>query len=262
VTDVSVAYEGSAAAWEAGPARLYDRLAERIIASAGGELEGMLVLDVGAGTGALCRAVRARNGTPVALDPSADMLAHAGDAALISVTGDMLALPFIDNSFDAAVSAFAVSHVEAPVRALAEMGRVVRGGARVVVGVFGATPPNPSKDVVDDVAARFGYLPPAWYARLKAYLEPLSNTPELLSACAHAGGLHDVRIEDVVVDSGLNSAEAIVGYRLGMAHLAPFVRSLSSQRREDLLAQAVSEVRERGQAVRPRVLILSCRAAA
>lgn len=262
MSELCLAYEGSAAAWAGGPARLYERLAERIVAPLAAELNGALVIDVGAGTGAVCRALRAGGARPVALDASADMLAHGGGAAVISVIGDMLALPFLDCTFDAAVSAFAISHVDMPQRALAEMGRVVRRGGRVVVAVFGASPANPSKDVVDDVASRFGYRRPAWYAALKTRSETLSNTPELLRACAEASGLRAVHVDDIVVESGLDSPGEIVEYRIGMAHLAPFMGSLSAERRAELVRQAISEVRERGQAVRPRVLILSSRTSA
>lgn len=262
VSELLLAYEGSGAAWARGPTRLYDRLADRVLRGVAAELAGALVLDVGAGTGALCRALRSCGATPVALDVSPDMLAWVDGAAVVSVTGDMLALPFIDNAFDAAVSGFALSHVDAPERALGEIARVVRRNGRVVIGVFGAAAANASKDVVDGVAARFGHRRPDWYASLKARTEPLSNTPQLLRACAEAGGLRSPHIDDITVDSGIETPEELVDYRIGMAHLAPFVRSLPPERREEFVGQAIAEVRKCGQVLRPRLLILSCRAPA
>ena len=52
----------------------------------------------------------------------------------------------------------------------------------------------------------------------------------------------------------------MVEYRLGMAQFAAFVGSLTAPEREALLRDASAEVARRGQAIRPRVLILSSRA--
>ena len=61
---------------------------------------------------------------------------NAGLPAQVEVVeGDMRAIPLEDASFDAAVAGFAISHVDAPERALAEMGRVVRPGCRVIAAV-------------------------------------------------------------------------------------------------------------------------------
>ena len=65
------------------------------------------------------------------------MLGLIGDAAPGSVVGDMCALPFCDDGFDAAVSGFAISHIDTPERALAEMLRVVRPRGQVIAAVFG-----------------------------------------------------------------------------------------------------------------------------
>jgi ubiquinone/menaquinone biosynthesis C-methylase UbiE len=260
VTDLRRAYERAGNAWARGPSRLYDRLALRIVESTGEELRGSLVLDAGAGTGAICRALRSAGATAIALDASAGMLAHIGNAALLSVVGDISAQPFLAASFDAAVSAFTISHLEVPQRALAEMGRVVRARGLVIAAVFGAAAANASKDVVDQVAAEYGFVAPAWYQTLKVRTEPLTNSPERLHACAQAAGLARVTVEDITIDSGLDSPQAMVEYRLGMAHFAPFVSSLTAAKREALMRDAAAEVARCGQAIRPRVLILSSRA--
>jgi SAM-dependent methyltransferase len=259
ITDPSNAYQGVAAAWARGPAVMYDTLATVAIAGVADDLRGASVLDVGAGTGALCRALRMAGAFPVAVDTSVDMLDQVGGAAVLAIAGDMCALPFADRCFDAAVSGFAISHIDAPEHALLEMRRVVRLGGRVIASVFGEADGRVSKDVIDDVARQFGYLPPDWYVRLKTGTEPKSNTPALLRGCAETAGLEDVDVADVTVDSGLATPEAIVAYRTGLAHLAPFVNSLSAARRTAFIDSAVAAVRVRGQAVRPRVLVLSSR---
>jgi len=260
VSELRLAYEGAGAAWARGPSRLYDRLAGLVVESLGVDLRGRVVLDVGAGTGAPCRALAAAGATAIAFDASADMLTHTRGSAMLAVIGDMLSLPFLDGSFDAALAGFSISHILAPERALAEMRRVVRPAGAVVASVFGASPLNASKEIVDEVAGEFGYRRPEWYAVLKADAEPRSNTPELLASSASAAGLVDVEVRDVIVDSGIETPEAIVEYRIGMAHLAPFVASLDDQRRTVFLRRALGEVRRRGQPVTPRVLILSSRA--
>jgi ubiquinone/menaquinone biosynthesis C-methylase UbiE len=260
VTELRRAYEHAGDAWARGPSRLYDRLAVRVIESAGKQLLGCVVLDAGAGTGAVCRALGSVGAEAIALDASADMLVHIGDAAMLAVVGDICAQPFLAASFDAAVSAFTISHLESPERALSEMRRVVKPTGLVVAAVFGAAPSNASKDVVDLVAAKYGFVAPAWHDMLKTRTEPLTNTPELLRACAEAAGLASIAIEDITVDPGLDSPAAMVEYRLGMAHFAAFIGSLAAAKREALVRDATAEVAGRGQAIRPRVLILSSRA--
>jgi SAM-dependent methyltransferase len=259
VASVRDAYGASASAWDRGPSRLYDDLARLIVDPLAGELAGRRVLDVGTGTGALCRALRAAGATPLALDVSAEMLAHSRDAASLAVIGDMLALPFLDSAFDAALAGFSISHVEAPELALAEMRRVVAPGGPVVAAVFGASPPNAAKETVEEVAAGFGFRRPEWYVTFKTVTEPRSNTPDLLRGCAETAGLTQIAVRDLVAP-GPETPEEIVECRLGMAHLAPFVESLPGARRTLLLASAIEEVRRRGQPLTSRVLILSSRA--
>jgi len=253
------AYQGAAVAWTRGPALMYDRLASVALAGVADRLRGTWVVDVGAGTGALCRALRTVGAIPIAVDTSSDMLSLIGDAAATPVVGDMCALPFRDGRFDAAVSGFAISHSDTPEHALTEMRRVVRRRGHVIAAVFGKAPDGASKDAVDEVARDFGFEPPAWYIGLKTRTEPLSNTPALLEARAESAGLEDIEVADVIADSGLDTPESITAYRTGLAHIAPFVESLPPARRTEFFQCAVAAVRERGQPVRPRVLILSSR---
>ena len=136
---------------------------------------------------------------------------------------------------------------------------MVRPHGRVIATVFGEADARASKDVIDEVAREFGYQPPDWYVQLKTRTEPRSNTPTLLRGCAESAGLDDIDVADLTVDSGLATPEAITAYRTGLAHLAPFVTSLPAPRRAEFIDRAVAAVRERGQAVWPRVLVLSSR---
>jgi demethylmenaquinone methyltransferase/2-methoxy-6-polyprenyl-1,4-benzoquinol methylase len=76
------------------------------------------------------------------LDFSERMLERARQKApeLEWVEGDLLALPFVDGSFDAATVGFGVRNVDDLERGLAELRRVLRPGGRV--GVLEITQPR------------------------------------------------------------------------------------------------------------------------
>jgi len=259
MTHGGAVYEGIARAWAGGPSRVYDVLADAIVSAYPAPIADQRVLDIGAGTGAVARAVIRRGGRATAVDAAEDMVAHMRTEGIDAVAGDLLALPFDDATFDGAVAAFSVSHVDDPVLALSEARRVVRARGVVLVGLFAAAPANGAKAVVDSVAERFGYVAPSWYVRLKRELEPMTNTTALLSDCARRAGLADVVVSERVVDTGITTPADIVATRIGMAHLAPFVDGLDPVQRRAFIDAATAAVAEDPQPLRPLVLILSSR---
>ena len=104
---------------------------------------GEHVLDIGAGPGFLAcemAAVVGEGGSVQGIDPSPSMLAIAaergrapGSAPVEFREGDALALPFDDDSFDAAVSTQVYEYIEDMPGALAEAHRVLRPGGRLLV---------------------------------------------------------------------------------------------------------------------------------
>jgi demethylmenaquinone methyltransferase/2-methoxy-6-polyprenyl-1,4-benzoquinol methylase len=97
---------------------------------------GDRVLDAACGTGDLAVAdLRAGAARVTGLDFSERMLARArGKApALDWVQGDMLALPFADETFDAATVGFGVRNVADLPLALSELRRVLHPGGRVAI---------------------------------------------------------------------------------------------------------------------------------
>ncbi len=255
--DLSTAYQGVAQAWASGPSRMYDRLADEVVSAYPEPIVDQHVLDIGAGTGAVSRAVVRLGGRATAVDAAEDMVAHMRTNGLDAVNGDLLSLPFGDAAFDGAVAAFSLSHVDDPVRALREARRAVRHGGVVMVGLFAAGPAHPSKEIIDGVAEGFGFVCPPWHERLKRELEPMTNTPQALSECARVAGLADVIISEREVDTGIATPQELVSSRIGMAQLAPFVNGLEASRRREFISAAVVAVAQDPQPLRPVVLIMS-----
>ncbi|MBV8445222.1 MAG: class I SAM-dependent methyltransferase [Candidatus Dormibacteraeota bacterium] len=259
MNDPGSAYAGHAGAWAAGPARLYDALAEAVVEAMPEPVVQRHVVDIGAGTGSVARALLRRGASVTAVDTAPDMVDRMRNEAIDAVEADMLALPFEDATFDGAALSFVVSHTAEPARALSEARRVVRPDGVVCAAVFAAAGRHASKDAVDAVATKRGYIPPAWYVRFKQELEPLTNTAGNLRDVAVEAGLTDIDVVSLDVDSGIVSPQDIVASRLGMAHLAPFVSSLAGAERGALIIEAVRALGPAPEPLRPRVLVLRSR---
>ena len=97
--------------------------------------DGDDVLDACCGTGDLALAGARVGGKVTGLDFSGAMLERARrkDPSIEWVQGDILALPFADESFDAATVGFGVRNVEDITRAFAELRRVLRPGGRIAI---------------------------------------------------------------------------------------------------------------------------------
>jgi demethylmenaquinone methyltransferase/2-methoxy-6-polyprenyl-1,4-benzoquinol methylase len=112
---------------------------------------GDRVLDCGAGTGStglLAAQKVGATGKVVLFDMSDGMLAVATQKMVQArmqervefEAGDMLGLPFEDNSFDVVLSTYSLCPVYDPVRAATELYRVTRPGGRI--GIAHSTDPN------------------------------------------------------------------------------------------------------------------------
>jgi SAM-dependent methyltransferase len=213
-------YEAAAPAWADGPGPLYARLAQVLVAAAPVPLPGALVLDLGAGTGAAGSAALAAGARQVAAaDLSLGMLRHARD--LGPVAADAVALPFRDHSFDLVLAAFSLNHLDSLAAGLAEARRV---GAAIAASTFAPGWDHPAKGAVDEVLGSFGYQPPGWHACLSPGSR--AGDPEMLAECAAAVGFTDVRVRTTAVRTGLVTPAELASWRLGLAQVAPFLRSL------------------------------------
>ena len=96
---------------------------------------GDRVLDVCCGTGDLALAAAEAGGKVTGLDFSEAMLERARrkEPAIEWVSGDALALPFADDSFEAVTIGFGLRNLADAERGLAELRRVVSPGGRVAI---------------------------------------------------------------------------------------------------------------------------------
>jgi SAM-dependent methyltransferase len=116
----------------------------------------MRVLEVGSGLGILATevAAAAEGIEVVGLERSSEQLAAAVQSpAVCCVQGDAHELPFGDGSFDLVYCRYLLEHVADPLRVLAEMRRVTRGGGRVAamendISLVRLDPPCPAFDLV------------------------------------------------------------------------------------------------------------------
>jgi demethylmenaquinone methyltransferase/2-methoxy-6-polyprenyl-1,4-benzoquinol methylase len=115
-----------------------DRLWRRATRAALALKPGERGLDVAAGTGVSTQELARSGALVVGADLSLGMLA-VGKAVRPMVTllaADALALPFVDNCFDAVTVSFGLRNFVDPAAGLAELARVTRPGGRLVVCEF------------------------------------------------------------------------------------------------------------------------------
>lgn len=128
-------------------AESYDRFMGRYsvqlaaqMADLAGVAPGQRVVDVGCGTGLLTAELVVRVGAEnvAAVDPSQPFVdaVRARYPGVDVRHGSAEALPFDDDSFDAALAQLVVHFMSDPVRGIAEMGRVTRSGGSVVACVW------------------------------------------------------------------------------------------------------------------------------
>ncbi len=96
---------------------------------------GERIVDVATGTGWAARRIAARGATITGVDLGAEVIEAAKQlgGGIDFQVGDAEALPFADDSFDAAISTFGVMFARDPEAAAKELGRVVRPGGRIVL---------------------------------------------------------------------------------------------------------------------------------
>jgi len=238
IDSLAAAYSATGAAWQRGPALVYDRLAEVIVGRSRRPLHGCSVLDVGAGTGAAGRAATGAGArSVVAVDAAIGMLL-VDPAPRRAVVGDALRLPFASGSFDASIAAFSLNHLTDPASGLRETVRVTRVGGSILVGSYGADDGHPVKAAVDGALAARGWAAEAWYAEVRERAIPQLATVEACRLVADAAGL-DAEVEGVRVPFPHLCPPELVAWRLGMAQHAAFLAGLADDERAAVVRDAL-----------------------
>lgn len=238
---VAAAYSATGAAWQAGPGRVYDVLSEHLVERAPVGLAGRVVVDLGAGTGAASRALLRRDARPVALDAAEGMLRADAPTRPPSVVADALHLPVGDDCVDGLVAAYSLNHVHDPVAALREAGRIVRPGGPILAAVYAADDNHDAKSAVERAAEEVGHIGTDWYDWMRGEAAPLLATVERAERALAGAGLVGWAVHHRIELPQLGP-EALVAWRLGMAHLAPFVASLDPLTRRRLEVRALELV--------------------
>jgi demethylmenaquinone methyltransferase/2-methoxy-6-polyprenyl-1,4-benzoquinol methylase len=149
---------------------------------------GDIVLDAGSGTGntALIAAEKVGpKGEVVLFDISDGMLniakkkiESAGlQERMETKTGDILNLPFSDNSFDVVLSTYSVCPLYSPEEGALELLRVVKPGGKLAVA-HSATPENPALHWLSDKLEKLIWL----FPKISLGCRPVSTLPALKKA--------------------------------------------------------------------------------
>ena len=210
----------------------YSLLLSPQLADFAGIHSGQRVLDVGCGPGALTAELVARLGAAAvaAVDPSAPFVvaARARYPGVNVLQAPAEALPFPDQTFDAALAQLVVHFISAPVAGLAEMARVTRRDGVVAACVW-------------DHGGGQGPLSLFWRAARE--LDPgIDDESQLagareghLAALFEAAGLRD--IEESVVSASLKHSsfeECWEPYTHGVGPAGAHVASLDPERQVEL----------------------------
>ena len=253
-------YARAAWRWATGAELVYGPIADHLVAMSPRPLAGRRVLDAGAGTGAVSRALAARHARPVATDLSWSMLAWNAAARPPSAVADIRALPLADDAVDDAVAAFVLNHLTDPSSGLAELARITRPGGAVLATVFGNTSRSPARDRIDAVARDAGWEVPDWYTVLKTTVAPLVGSSAAMAAAAEAAGLTDIISDERAVDVAITTPEQLVSYRLGHVAFAEWLGRVGPARADALNRQAADAIRPIMRPYRPVTVFLAARA--
>jgi SAM-dependent methyltransferase len=168
-------------------------------------------------------------------------LARQTGGQVPTLVADICHLALASDAFDATVAAFVLNHLDRPADGVRELVRVTRPGGRVVATTFGADD-HPMKPAVDDVLTRHGYEHPPWSTSFKRSRIPLTASVDAFTDVGREGGLAEAKVDAIAVDLGDLPLGATIAYRLGMAHIAPFIATLAPDRRSAIEAEITTAI--------------------
>ena len=243
--------------WATGAELVYRPIAADLVAMSPHPLADRTVLDAGAGTGAVSRALAAQHAQPIAIDRSWGMLAWNAAARPPSAVADIRALPLADDSVDDAVATFVLNHLTDPGAGLAELARVTRPGGAVLATVFASTSSHPARHRIDAVAREAGWQVPRWYTTIKATAVPIMGSAPAAAAAARAAGLTGITSQQRPSDVAVTEPEQLVSYRLGNPIFADWLDRIGPARAQALARNAAEAIRPIMQPYRPVTVFLT-----
>jgi SAM-dependent methyltransferase len=154
---------------------------------------GMSLLDVGCGSGLALELAYKRGATVSGLDASEGLLAVARDRLPGADLrhGDVEALPYEDDSFDAVTAFNSVQHASDPTAALREIKRVSKPGAPVAIATWGPAEQVEMRVVLGAIGSLLGPPPPGAGGPFAL------AAPGALEALAEGAGLTADQVIDV-----------------------------------------------------------------
>lgn len=204
---------------------------------------GSRVLDIAAGDCDQSIAAAGRvgpDGRVLAVDVAEDLLEigarFAREAGIRNIETRVMDggdLDFPDASFDAVICRFALMYLPDPVNALRGMKRVLRGGGRVSVVVYGVNGSPEFLVALSAVRRQLG-LP-----QTRPRADGLGE-PAVLEATLTAGGFRDVEVHALILPIRMASADDCVDY---LQATSPTVKELTAPLPEDERQQVWDEVR-------------------
>lgn len=182
------------------------------------------VLEVGCGWGELAEWIaRETDAEVVATDLSARMVELARERGLDARVADVQKLPFADGAFDVVVAAWMLYHVPDLERGIAEIGRVLRPGGRLVAVTNSITHLIELRELVGSGPSSISFSRESGDALLRRQFA-------------------DVRREDVDGHVEFADRAAVESYVRSSIAMSPFVDRLPAKIPEPLLARRASSV--------------------
>ena len=197
---------------------------------------GLRWLDIGCGNGAFTEMLVER-GTPGSIhgvDPSEAQLLHARSRPLLRgaefIQADAMALPFPDDSFDAAVMPLVIFFLTDPSRGVAEMKRVVSAGGIVAAYAW------------DIVGGGFPYASLQAELREMGALLPTAPSPDasrldVLHELWSDAGLGDVDTRTITVERTFSDFDDYWATILGGASVGPALAAMTGEELSTLSAR-------------------------
>jgi SAM-dependent methyltransferase len=253
LSTVGAAYSAGAAAWAAGPARLYGRLAELLVDFSPVPLSGRLVLDLGSGTGAGSRAALSAGARVIAVDLALEMLVCGRDDRPPATVGDALALPFRRGAVDVVLAPFSLNHLDEPAAGVREAGRI---GTLLVASTYAADDDHPAKAAVETALSEVGWDRPSWYEAVKSAMAAWGAVDRATSII-EAGGMQPLLVERRDIEFPDLGPADMVAWRMGAAQSAGFVEALDPDTQRLVVGRALSLLGRDPEPIVRRVIFLA-----